>query len=184
MATDKSLIEQTSIQKVKALCEESLHLANAFDRFMRRLAPGMANLNLLMEDFVFGMVIPALGERYATMGDGSYRSMGALHLYDKDQQCYDVFGPLVMSAFLNEVMLLTCQARMMYDEVDDHLARLERFKTRVPEYAGFRVHGVVAALIFPRHVADYAFRQGFYVMTLDEEGLNMRHDRRYGPRCW
>lgn len=184
MSIDKFSLEQTSLQKVKALCEESQRLASAFGRFMRLLAQGMDSLNLLMEDFVHGMVIPSLGERYAALGDGSYRSMGGVHLYDNQQKRFDAFGPLVMSTYLNEAMLLTCQARMSYDEIDAHLARMARFKTRVPEYADFRLYGVAAGLIFPRHVADYAFRQGFYVMTLDDEGLNMSHDRRYGPRAW
>jgi hypothetical protein len=55
------------------------------------------------------------------------------------------------------------KSKLTQADVDEHLERLVKFKRMMPRYADGRAMGAVAAMVGPRAVACYAYRQGLFV---------------------
>ncbi|TAN47666.1 MAG: DUF3782 domain-containing protein [Methylococcaceae bacterium] len=97
----------------------------------------------------------------------------------------------------SDVIAIECKSNLKLDDVQEHLERLAKLKQLLPRYADARVMGAVAAMVIPDNVAQYAYRQGLFVigqsrrvlaesLRLLESGdhLEIRNDQRFVPGIW
>lgn len=83
-----------------------------------------------------------------------------------------------------DVVAIECKSHLKTRDVDEHVERLGKLKRLLPTYAGKRVMGAVAALVIPDNVAQYAYRQGLFVIGQSGDHLVIRNDRRFVPATW
>jgi hypothetical protein len=83
-----------------------------------------------------------------------------------------------------DVIAIECKSLLSVDDINEHRERLDKLKRLLPTYAHKRVLGAVTAMVIPDHVAQYAYRQGFYVIGQSGEQLVIRNDERFQPKAW
>ena len=83
-----------------------------------------------------------------------------------------------------DVIAIECKSLLSVDDVNEHRERLDKLKRLLPKYADSRVLGAVTAMVIPENVAQYAYRQGFYVIGQSGEQLVIRNDERFQPKVW
>lgn len=91
-----------------------------------------------------------------------------------------------------EVVLVECKSRLSQDDVDEFLAKLNRFKQSLPHYQNYRVYGAVAGIEINEGVecpADtlryrYAIRKGLFVIEPAGDTVAIRNDDQFQPRTW
>jgi hypothetical protein len=76
------------------------------------------------------------------------------------------------------------KSKLSVDDVNEHLERMEKFKSLFPEYADKKAHGAVAAMIIPEQVAKYAYHQGFFVLAQQGETVAILNDLNFRPLAW
>lgn len=84
----------------------------------------------------------------------------------------------------HDVIAIECKSNLKQDDVKEHLERLAKLKRLLPRYAEARVMGAVAAMVIPDNVAQYAYRQGLFVIGQSGEHLEIRNDARFTPGIW
>jgi hypothetical protein len=82
------------------------------------------------------------------------------------------------------VVAIECKSNLKLDDIDEHLARLDKFKRLLPAYADKRVLGAVAAMVIPDNVAKYAYRHGLFVIGQSGDHLVIRNDAEFVPKAW
>ena len=83
-----------------------------------------------------------------------------------------------------DIVAIECKSNLGRDDVDEHLQRMAKLKRLLPTYAAKRVLGAVAAMFIPDHIADYAHRQGLYVIGQTGDHLSIRNDPAFQPKAW
>lgn len=83
-----------------------------------------------------------------------------------------------------EVVAVECKSLLSQADVDDHLQRLTQVKRLLPAYQEARIMGAVAALSIPDNVAQYAYRQGLFVIGQTGDHLAIRNDAAFVPGVW
>lgn len=83
-----------------------------------------------------------------------------------------------------EVVAVECKSPLSQADVDDHLQRLTQVKRLLPAYQEARIMGAVAALSIPDNVAQYAYRQGLFVIGQTGDHLAIRNDVAFVPGVW
>jgi hypothetical protein len=83
-----------------------------------------------------------------------------------------------------DLVVIECKSNLSLDDVNDHLARLEKIKRLMPRYKECRVSGAVAGMVIPDNVATYAIRKGLYVIGQNGEHLELRNDAVFVAKVW
>ena len=83
-----------------------------------------------------------------------------------------------------DVIAIECKSSLSIDDVNGHLKRLEKLKRLLPTYANKRVMGAVTGMVIPDNVAQYAYRQGLYVIAQTGDHLAVRNDGDFQAKIW
>ena len=81
-------------------------------------------------------------------------------------------------------VVVEAKSKLLVEDVDDHVERMEKFKRVFPRYADARALGAVAAIVLPEDVAKYAYRRGFFVLTAKGEDVVILNDEDFTPAEW
>ncbi len=81
-------------------------------------------------------------------------------------------------------VLVEVKSRLGKEDVDEHLARLAKFKTAFPLYQTYHVFGVVVGLEVPENIGRYADRKGLFVLAQSGEAVSLLNDAQFSPREW
>ena len=81
-------------------------------------------------------------------------------------------------------ILIEAKSTLKIEDVNDHLARLEKFKKIFPEYQERKVIGAVGGIVIDEHADKYAYKKGFYVITESGENVRILNDDRFKLRIW
>ena len=84
----------------------------------------------------------------------------------------------------NNVVAIECKSNLSHDDVNEHLARLQKIKRFMPRFETSNILGAVAGMVIPDNVAKYAIRQGLYVIGQSGEQLALRNDLEFTPKSW
>ncbi len=150
------------------------------DRKLQALGKQIGELGNRLGEFVEGLVKPALVRLFQDRG------VAIREVYpDIEIDCGDE-GLQIDLLVVNgaEAVLVEVKSKLTQADVDDHLERLGKFKRLMPRYADVRAMGAVAAMVVPREVARYAYRQGLYVLAQSGESVVILNDARFQPRVW
>ena len=83
-----------------------------------------------------------------------------------------------------EVVLIEVKSKLTQTDVEEHLLRLAKFKQFMPRYRNVRALGAVAAMVVTEEVAQYAYRQGLYVLAQSGETVVILNDEQFQPSVW
>ena len=81
-------------------------------------------------------------------------------------------------------ILIEAKSTLKIEDVNDHLARLEKFKKIFPEYQERKVIGAAGGIVIDEHADKYAYKKGFYVITESGENVRILNDDRFKLRIW
>lgn len=83
-----------------------------------------------------------------------------------------------------EIVVVECKSQLKQNYVDEHLERLTKVRRLLPAYAQSRVIGALAAMVIPDNVAQYAYRQGLFVIGQTGDHLSIRNEEGFIPKAW
>ena len=150
------------------------------DRKLQALGKQIGELGNRLGEFVEGLVKPALVRLFQDRGVAIREVYPDIEI-DRGDEGLQIDLLVVNGA---EAVLVEVKSKLTQADVDDHLERLGKFKRLMPRYADVRAMGAVAAMVVPREVGRYAYRQGLYVLAQSGESVVILNDARFQPRIW
>ena len=84
----------------------------------------------------------------------------------------------------SEIVAVECKSNLSVDDINDHLERLAKLKRLLPSYADKQVFGAVAAMVIADNVAQYAYRQGLFLIGQNGEQLVIRNELDFVAKVW
>jgi hypothetical protein len=84
----------------------------------------------------------------------------------------------------SEAIAIEVKSKLTQADVDEHLERLNKFKKLLPRYQNLKILGAVAAMVTPKEVASYAYRQGLFVIAQSGDNLVILNDQKFKPKAW
>ena len=82
------------------------------------------------------------------------------------------------------VVLVEVKSTLSVDDVNEHLARLEKFKTFFPEYRAYKAIGAVAGIVIKQGADRYAYKKGLFVIVQSGETIKILNDEKFKPATW
>ncbi|MDG4552965.1 MAG: DUF3782 domain-containing protein [Candidatus Competibacter sp.] len=154
--------------------------SQAADRRMKQLDEQLGKLGNRLGEFVEGLVRPALVRLFRTWGIAAREVHADVSVEEPDG------GMQIDLLVVNgaEVVLVEVKSKLTQADVNEHLDRLGKFKRLLPRYADARVLGAVAAMVIPREVGRYAYRQGLFVLAQSGDSVVILNDAQFQPRTW
>jgi len=70
------------------------------------------------------------------------------------------------------------------EDVNEHIERLDSFRSFFPEYNDRKAIGAVAGMRMEEGADRYAYRRGFFVLAQSGESLVILNDDKFRPRLW
>jgi hypothetical protein len=83
-----------------------------------------------------------------------------------------------------DIIAIECKSTLSIDDVNEHVERLGKLKRLLPAYSNKHVMGAVTGMIIPENVAQYAYRQGLYVIGQTGNQLVARNDLKFKAKIW
>jgi hypothetical protein len=133
-------------------------------------------------EFVEGMIEPAAVRLFRERGLDVHWVMPNLKKKDPQRQLgieIDLFVSNNDSCVLIEV-----KSNLSIDDVNEHLKRMEKFKSLFPEYAHKKTYGAVAGMVIADNVAKYAYKKGFFVIGQQGDSAVILNDQKFQPTAW
>jgi len=79
---------------------------------------------------------------------------------------------------------IECKSSLSIDDVNEHLERLEKLKRLLPAQANKQLIGTVTGMVIPDNAAQYAYRQGLYVIGQTGDHLVVRNNEKFKAKVW
>ena len=152
------------------------------DQIVRNLSKQFGDFGNRLGEFVEEMVRPAVIRLFRSRGLEVHQVMRDVTAIDDEGNQGIEVDLLITNA--ETAIGVECKSRLTLEDVNDHLARLARFKRLFPQYKNYRLLGAVAAMVLPDDVARYAYRQGLFVLAQSGEAIQIRNDDRFTPKVW
>jgi len=83
-----------------------------------------------------------------------------------------------------EAIAVECKSRLLVEDVDEHLVRIEKIRRLFPKLRDVRIMGAVAGMVVTDDTARYAYRCGLFVLAQSGETMVIRNDDKFRPRVW
>ena len=84
----------------------------------------------------------------------------------------------------SQIVAMECKSNLSVDDINEHVERLAKFKRLLPSYADKQVFGAVAAMVIADNVAQYAYRQGLFLIGQNGEQLVIRNELDFVAKVW
>lgn len=169
--TDRKIQETDRLMKARS--EET-------DRKIKEVTTNIGRLGNKLGDFVEEMVRPAAVRLFRERGIDVHE----VHRNVEAQRDGDAIEVDLLAVNNTDVVAIECKSTLSQDDVDYHLNRLAKLKKLLPSYTDKRVMGAVTAMIIPDNVAQYAYRQGLFVIAQTGDHLTIRNDVQFEPVVW
>ncbi len=183
---ERSLETDRKFQETKQLLEErSLETDRKFqetNKAIKKVSDNIDKLGNRLGDFVEEMVKPGLVRLFQARGLKVHRTMQNLTCRDDGGQRLAEVDLLVVDT--DTAIVVECKSFLGIEDINDHLARMAKFKTYWPEYAPYKLLGAVAAMVLPDNVGRYAYRKGLFVLAQTGDIVEIRNDDRFEPQVW
>jgi hypothetical protein len=152
------------------------------DRQIKELKKVIGQLGGRLGDFVEEMVRPAVLRLFLDRGLNVHQVFQNVTKYDDQRRFIMEIDLLAVNS--DTAVAIECKSHCSVEDVKEHLERLAMFKPQFPQYAGFQIHGAVAAMVMPDDVARYAYRQGLFVLAQSGDSILIRNDPAFQPKAW
>jgi len=186
--TDRILKEnaRTSEQRFQEIVLQMKENSAKFDKQLadseKSLRTQIGDVTKRLGEFVEGMIEPAAVRLFRERGLDVHWVMPNLKKKDPQRQLgieIDLFVSNNESCVLIEV-----KSNLSIDDVNEHLKRMEKFKSLFPEYAHKKTYGAVAGMVIADNVAKYAYKKGFFVIGQQGDSAVILNDQKFQPTAW
>ncbi len=83
-----------------------------------------------------------------------------------------------------EMVAVECKSRLSYDDVNNFISKLERFKLAFPQYNNFRLYGAVAGIEINEGIDRYAYQKGLFVIKPSGDSVEIINDVNFQASAW
>ena len=176
--SDRKLAE--SSEAVRKEMQEMREMSRETDKKLKQASESIGRLGNKLGDFVEEMVRPAAVRLFRERG------IDVHEVHQNVSVTRDGEGIEVDLLVVNDgdVVAIECKSTLGIDDVNEHLARLEKVKRLLPSYANKRVMGAVTGMVIADNVAQYAYRQGLFVIAQTGDQLALRNDGAFKAKIW
>ena len=173
--SDRKLAESSD-----AFRKEMREMSRETDKKLKQASESIGRLGNKLGDFVEEMVRPAAVRLFRERGIDVHEVHQNVSVTRGDE------GIEVDLLVVNDgdVVAIECKSTLGLDDVNEHLARLEKVKRLLPSYANKRVMGAVTGMVIADNVAQYAYRQGLFVIAQTGDQLALRNDGAFKAKIW
>jgi len=176
--TDRRFQETERLMK-----ERSIELDRKFQEtreLLDRLSHRFGDLGNRLGEFVESMVEPALVRLFRTQGldvREVYRRVTAKR--DGDYIEIDLF---VVDD--DTAVAVECKSRLTKEDVERHVARMNKIKRLMPKYADTKIYGAVAGMVVDSNAIDMAQQSGLWVLAQSGETVALLNSADFVPKMW
>ncbi len=147
---------------------------------VENLSRRFGDLGNRLGEFVEAMVEPALVELFRARG----LDVSEVHRRVTSRRGGDAIEIDLLVVDDDTAVAVECKSRLTQEEVERHVARMEKFKRLLPRYADMRIHGAVAGMVVDEEAADAGQAAGLWVLAQSGETVRLLNDERFKPRVW
>ena len=150
------------------------------DRQLKNLGKEIGGLGNALGRFTEALVRPGLMRIFRALGHDSQQVFRNVVGHEGEE-----YTEVDLLLFNEEVsVVVEVKTHLTDEKVDEHLARLDKFRRLFPRFVAKKVHGAVAAMELPDSVARYAESKGFYVLAPSGEDVILANSQGFVPRAW
>ena len=150
------------------------------DRKIKAVTATVGDLGNRLGEFVEGLVRPAVVRLFRERGIEVHEVYPDVEV-DRHDEGLEIDLLVVNDT---EAVLVEVKSKLTHADVNEHLERLGKFKRLMPRYAQVRALGAVAAMVVPREVGRYAYRQGLFVLAQSGDSVVILNDVKFQPKMW
>ncbi len=150
------------------------------DRKLQETTKNVDSLTGKWGKFVEGLVAPAAERLFRERGirvDRVYQRARAR----KNGEGMEID---VLAVDGEHAVLIEVKSTLGIEDIQEHIERMERFKTFFPEYADRKAVGAVAAIVIDEGVDRYAYKNGLFVIAQSGETVRVINDEKFVPKEW
>ena len=152
------------------------------DRKIKSVATQLGQLGNRLGQFVEEMVRPALVRLFRERNIDVRQVLQNLSAHDAQGKIVTQIDLLVLNT--DVAIVVECKSQPSIDDVNEHLGRLDIFKTHFPQYAQLRIFGAIAAMVLPQHISEYAMRKGLYSLAQSGDAMAIHNEKLFVPKQW
>ena len=173
--TEHFLKEQTK-ETERLLREQS----QKTDRQLQQVNEQLGKLGNRLGEFAEWQVRPAAVRLFQERGIAVRELSADISVQDGDEGLE--IDLLVVNGSV--AIAIEVKSKLTQADVDEHIERLGKIKRLMPRYQNVLVLGAVAAMVIPKDVARYAYRQGLFVIAQSGDDLVILNDLKFQPKAW
>lgn len=130
--------------------------------------------------FVEGMIAPAVERLFKERGIAVDKVFQRVKTHKNgDEMEVDILAINGEYAVLIEV-----KSTLKIEDINEHIERLEKFKTFFPEYSKRKVIGAVGGIVVEEDSGKYAYRNGLFVIGESGDAAVILNDKKFKPKVW
>ncbi len=176
---------QETDQRLKELSEtvkETSLEVKQMSKKVERVSEELGHLGNRLGEFVEYLIKPALVKLFQTRGIEVHRTYRDIEVNNPTLNMAMQIDLLIVNILI--CILVEVKSHLSVDDVNEHLERMEKFKSLFPEYQKHQVMGAVAGMVMAEEVARYAYRKGFFVIGQKGETAVILNDDKFKPMIW
>ncbi len=150
------------------------------DRKIKQVTENIGRLSNKLGDFIEEMVYPAAVRLFQERGIDVHE----VHRNVSSRRHGEGIEVDLLVVNDTDIIAIECKSTLSIDDINEHLQRLEKLKRLLPAYSNKRVMGAVTGMVIPDNVAQYAYRQGLYVIGQTGDQLALRNDLKFKAKTW
>jgi hypothetical protein len=167
----------------KKLSEEKAASDREFKRFSRDLGRKLGEFSNVLGLYAEAQTKERIRKMFGKLGI-ELRSMST-HYVEEDGQGGFLYEIDILLYNTIYAIAVEVKNQLKKDDVDDHLARLDKCITSPPRGTeGKILLGAVATMIISQEVETYAKRKGFYVIKPSGKSVKIANDASFKPKEW
>jgi len=152
------------------------------DRKIKAVSTQIGQLGSRLGQFVEEMVRPAVVRLFHDRGFDVRQVLQNLSAQDVQGRIVTQIDLLVLNT--DVAIVIECKSQPSTDDVNEHLERLDAFKTNFHQYANFCIYGAIAAMVLPQRVNEYAIRKGLYCLAQSGDAMVIHNETAFVPKQW
>ncbi|MBF0625788.1 MAG: DUF3782 domain-containing protein [Magnetococcales bacterium] len=161
--------------------QETERMFQETDRKMKETSTRIGRLGERWGEFVEGLVAPACETMFMERGIPAHKVYSRVRARLPGNRRMEI--DLLVS---NDTVVVGVEVKsnLRSEDVRQHVERLGAFKEFFPEFARKRLMGAVAGIVVEEGVAEYAMKQGLFVIMQSGDNVRLINEPAFAPRIW
>ena len=150
------------------------------DRYIKSLGRRFGDLGNRLGEFVEGMVRPGIVRMFRERGLELHETFRDLSARKGDEAAQID----LMAIDETVAVAIEVKSRLTIAAVDEHLARMEKFRRLFPRYRDLCVMAAVAGMVIDDEAVPYAEERGVFVIGQRGDDAALLNSPEFRPRAW